>query len=135
MLFLGFAAGPTLAQIAEPPTSADEISKADFFIEGGAPVRKPGTYEVTIVYFFDYQCPACRKYTPDVEKALGEERRVRVIYRDTPIFGPRSDEASRLAIASRYQGRHQAFHRQLMTAELPLDEAAIRAAADKAGVD
>ena len=135
LLFFGFAAGPSLAQIAEPPTSADEISQEDFFVEGDAPVRKPGSYDVTIVYFFDYQCPSCRNYTPDVEKVLREERRVRVIYRDTPIFGPRSDEASRLAIASRYQGRHEAFHHQLMTAKLPLDEAAIRAAADKAGVD
>lgn len=135
LLLLAAATGPALAQIDEPPTSGDEIVQADFFREGAAPVRAPANSDVTIVYFFDYQCPACRKYTPDVERVLGEDRRVKVIYRDTPIFGPRSELASDLAIASRYQGRHQAFHHQLMMAKLPLDDATIRAAADKAGVD
>ncbi len=122
-----------------PPAAAAaqdaEISKADFFEEGRAPVRKPTGYDATIIYFIDYQCPSCRKYTPDVTRALGEDRKVRVIYRDTPIFGERSDVAARLAIASQFQGRHEAFHHALMTGPMPLDETALRAAARKAGVD
>lgn len=83
----------------------------------------------------DYQCPACRKYTPDVARVLSEDRKLRVIYRDTPIFGPRSERAARLAIASQWQGRHSAFHHALMTSKGALDEAALKAAANKAGVD
>lgn len=132
-LFLLIATTPALAQLGDPP--AAEIEREDFFREGIAPVSKPAAYDVTVVYFYDYQCPACRQYTPGVEKALREDRRVRVIYRDVPIFGARSEQAARLAIASRYQGRHDAFHHALMTQKLPLDEPAIRAAADKAGVD
>lgn len=112
-----------------------EISKADFFVEGLAPVRKTGTYDITIVYFMDYQCPACRKYTPDVARVLREDPRVRVIYRDTPILGPRSDGAALAAIASSFQGRHEPFHLALMTTSEPLDESAIKAAARKAGVN
>lgn len=124
-----FDSSPALA------ASEGEITKADFFEPGLAPVRQAGPYDVTIVYFMDYQCPACRKHTPDVAKALGEDRRVRVIYRDTPIFGPRSEQAARAAIASQFQGKHQAMHHALMTSAMPLDEQALRAAADKAGVD
>lgn len=112
-----------------------EISKEDFFVEGSAPVRKSGAYDVTIVYFMDYQCPACRQYTPDVARVLQEDKRLRVIYRDTPLLGPRSEAAARAAIASHFQGRHEAFHHALMTTKGPLDEPAIRAAADKAKVD
>ena len=83
----------------------------------------------------DYQCPACRKYTPDVTRALNDDRKVRVIYRDTPIFGPRSEEAARVAIASGFQGKHEAMHLALMQSPMPLDEQALEAAAKKAGVD
>jgi predicted DsbA family dithiol-disulfide isomerase len=104
-------------------------------VEGLAPVRKSGPYDVSIVYFMDYQCPSCRQYTPDVARVLKEDRRVRVIYRDTPLLGPKSEEAARAAIASHFQGRHEAFHHALMTTKGSLDETAIRAAAQKAGVD
>lgn len=114
---------------------AQEIEKEDFFREGLAPVRKDNGFDLTIVYFMDYQCPACRQYTPDVRRAFAEDKRLRIIYRDTPIFGPRSEAAARAAIASQFQGRHEAFHHALMTQKLPLDETAIQSAAKKAGVD
>lgn len=112
-----------------------EISKKSFFEEGLAPVRKSGLFDVTIVYFMDYQCPACRKYTPDLARVLKEDPRVRIIYRDTPLLGPRSDKAALAAIASSFQGRHEAFHYALMMTKGPLDDNAIKAAARKAGVD
>lgn len=114
---------------------AQAIEKEDFFREDLAPVRKDKGYDLTIIYFMDYQCPACRQYTPDVARAFAEDRRLRIIYRDTPIFGPRSEAAARTAIASQFQGRHAAFHHALMTQKMPLDDAAIQAAAKKAGVD
>ena len=132
-LFIAAATIPAKAQLGEPDPT--EIEKEDFFREGLAPVRKNAGYDVTIVYFMDYQCPACRRYTPDVAKAFGEDRKLRVIYRDTPIFGPRSEAAARAAIASQFQDKHEAFHHALMTTKLPLDEAALQVAAKKAGVD
>ncbi len=126
-------AGSVSAQddFAVPPPP----QKEDFFKPGLAPVSaRPGA-DVTIVYFMDYQCPACRKYTPDVSAVFAADRKLKVIYRDTPIFGPRSVEAAKYAIASQFQGKHDAFHRALMAQPLPLDEAAIKAAAARAGVD
>lgn len=130
LLILTLTAAPSAGGASD-----HEISKGDYFVEGLAPVRKSGPYDLTIVYFMDYQCPACRQYTPDVARVLREDRRIRVIYRDTPLLGPRSDEAARAAIASSFQGRHGPFHHALMTTKGPLDESAIKAAARKAGVN
>ncbi|HET7708613.1 MAG TPA: DsbA family protein [Sphingomicrobium sp.] len=127
--------GGGAAQQPDQGTPIAEISKADFFEPGFAPVRGAKSSDLTIVYFFDYQCPACRKYHADVSRALAEDRRVRVIYRDTPIFGPNSEAAANAAIAAQFQGRHEAMHDALMSTPGPLDAAALRAAARKAGID
>lgn len=111
------------------------IEKEDFFRAGIAPVRAPAGYDLTIVYFMDYQCPSCRRYTPDVARVLAEDKRIRVIYRDTPIISDLSTVAARAAIAASFQGRHDAFHHALMMTKGRLTEAAIRAAADRANVD
>jgi protein-disulfide isomerase len=118
------------SDFAVPPAP----SKADFFKPGLAPVRRSPRYNLTIVYFFDYQCPACRKYTPQVSSVFDQDPRLRIIYRDTPIFGPNSTVAARLAIASQFQGRHEAFHRALMIERPPLIEPALRHAAAVARV-
>ena len=127
------ATSPSVAQqdfaVPAPPR------QADFFIPGLAPVRLSPRYDLTIVYFFDYQCPACRKYTPQVSSVFDQDRRLRIIYRDTPIFGPNSIVAAKLAIASQFQGRHEAFHRALMAERPPLTEPALRHAAAVAKVD
>lgn len=121
--------------IAQPTAATDSITKADFFRPGIAPVRAPAGYDLTIVYFVDYQCPSCRQYTPDVARVLAEDRKVRVIYRDTPIISDMSTTAARAAIAASFQGRHAAFHHALMMSKGQLSDAAIRAAADQAKVD
>lgn len=120
---------------AQTEEAGSEIEKESYFRPGIAPVSAPPNYDVTIVYFMDYQCPACRQYTPDVARVLAEDRKVRIIYRDTPIISDLSTVAARAAIASAFQGRHAAFHHALMTSTGRLSEAAIRAAADKAKVD
>jgi protein-disulfide isomerase len=58
-----------------------------------------------------------------------------VIFRDWPIFGDASVEAALAAVASNYQGKYLPFHDALMETPLPLNEAKIKAAARKAGVD
>ncbi|MGN6155159.1 MAG: DsbA family protein [Sphingomicrobium sp.] len=127
---------PLAASVALPAVaSAAEISKADFFKPGIAPTRVKGAYDVTVVYFVDYQCPVCKAHTDEYAKVFREEPKVRVIYRDTPIFGAQSEAAARLAIASQFQGKHEAFHLALMHTKGRLTDAAIRQAATKAGVN
>lgn len=124
------------AQVREDEMAVGpNIEKEDFFRPGIAPVRAPAGYDLTIVYFMDYQCPTCRRYTPDVARVLAEDQRIRVIYRDTPIISDLSTVAARAAIASSFQGRHEAFHHALMMTKGQLTEDGIRAAATSAKVD
>ncbi|MEA3389826.1 DsbA family protein [Sphingobium sp. CCH11-B1] len=100
-----------------------------------APTVAPQGYDVTIVFFTDYQCPYCRKVHPVLEQLLSEDNKVKLVYRDWPIFGAPSVEAARAAIASKYQGKHAAFNDALMRSQGRLSSESIRAAANQAGVD
>lgn len=100
-----------------------------------APKRADPGYDVTIVEFLDYNCPYCRRMEPALNTLLASDRKVRIVYRDWPIFGPASREAARAAIASQWQNRHAAFHAALMTSPARLDTAGVLAAAARAKVD
>lgn len=100
-----------------------------------APTVAPKGYDVTIVMFSDYQCPFCRKVHPVIETLMREDPKVKLVYRDWPIFGAGSVEAARAAIASTYQGKHAEFNDALMTMPGKVTSGSIRAAADKAGID
>ena len=100
-----------------------------------APIAGARNADVTVVVFSDYQCPYCRKLHPQLQALLASDPKVRVLYRDWPIFGPMSREAARAAIASRWQGKHAPFNDALMRSTGQLSSASIRAAAARAGVD
>lgn len=91
--------------------------------------------DVTIVEFFDYQCPYCRKLHPDLVRLIAEDGKIRLVLKDWPILTEPSRVAARLALAARYQGRHAETHAALMELTGRLDEDKIRAAAVKAGLD
>lgn len=99
-----------------------------------APRVEPKGYDVTIIEYMDYQCPYCRASHGPLKQLLAADRKVRIIYRDWPIFGPASERAARVAIASQWQDKHSAFHDALMTTTQPLNEAKIRAAATSSGI-
>lgn len=118
--------------MAEP--SVEEARRA-FLEDPLAPMVKPASYDVTIVEYTDYQCPFCRKAHDALLKLAATDKKVRIIYRDWPIFGSQSQRAARLAIASQWQGKHAGFHDALMKSPRPLTEQSIKDAARKAGVN
>ena len=122
-------AGPSGAQTNAPLTR--EAVTSDVL----APTRAPQGQNITMVVFQDYQCPVCRRVHPDIERLLASDKRIRVVYRDWPIFGGASVEAAKAAIASNYQGKHAAFNDALMRMQDRLSSETIRAAANRAGVD
>ncbi|WP_256752842.1 DsbA family protein [Mesorhizobium sp. Mes31] len=92
--------------------------------------------DVTIAEFMDYNCPYCRKSHPALKQLLATDRRVRVLYKEWPIFGPVSEYAAEQALASRWQGKYEVAHDALMTAPrryTSTDE--VRAALKAAGLD
>ena len=70
--------------------------------------------DVTVIEFFDYNCPYCRKAGQTVQELLASDANVRVIYREWPILGEDSVFASLAALAARAAGKYEAFHGALM---------------------
>lgn len=131
-------AGPAASATAleQPAEQASIDQQRRWFTEDDvAPMVKPATYDVTIVEYMDYQCPYCRASHGPLKQLLAKDKKVRVIFRDWPIFGPASEAAALTAIASKYQGKYLAMHDALMDTPLPLNKDKIRAAAKVAGVD
>lgn len=71
----------------------------------------------------------------DLRSLVAADAHVRIVYRDLPILGDRSVRAARLAIASGVIGSHAQFDDELMRHGGPLDEASLRSAAARAGID
>ena len=91
--------------------------------------------KVTVVEFFDYQCPHCKAMTPIMDGIVLANKNVRVIYKEMPIFGPESEFASRAALAANKQGKYLAFHRALMKTEGRLSNQQVLDIAKSVGLD
>lgn len=90
--------------------------------------------DVTVIEFTDYNCGYCRASVADVQKLIGSDRNVRIVYREVPILSPTSRDAALWALAAAKQGKHKAFHDAMFSGARP-DKQSIRAAAAKAGMD
>ena len=100
-----------------------------------APVGGNPNGDITVVEFFDYQCGYCKSVQPDLTRLLADDGRVRIIYKEFPILGPASLTASKAALASRAQGKYEAFHAALMEHRGQLDDAVINRLAQSVGLD
>lgn len=123
--------GPREPQASQQP----ELTREMFLEDEVAPRVQPAAFDTTIVMYTDYQCPYCRQAHVALQQLVAEDKKVRILYRDWPIFGRASEQAARLAIASKWQSRHTEFHDALMRTPGKLSDETIRAAAKKAGVD
>jgi len=90
--------------------------------------------DVTIVEFFDYNCPYCKRVAPSVKEIMEEDGNIRVVYREWPVLGEGSVFAARAALASRNQGKYEEMHWALM--DLGRSDAnSVLATAKKLGLD
>jgi len=77
-----------------------------------AGARQP---DVTIVEYFDYNCPYCKTLVPVLQALLAQDPKVAVIYKDWPILGAVSTYAAASALAARWQGKYLAAHDALIS--------------------
>ena len=88
-----------------------------------------GDANLTVVMFTDYQCPACRAADPALQAAVARDGNVRVVYKDWPIFGERSERAANVALAAHRQGIYPVLHHRLMSSR-SFDNGALRDAVE-----
>jgi protein-disulfide isomerase len=70
--------------------------------------------DLTIVDFFDYNCPYCKLAAKSLEKIVKTDGNIRLVYRDWPILAETSIIGARLALAAKYQGQYLPVHHALM---------------------
>jgi protein-disulfide isomerase len=109
---------------------ADEV-----FRDVASPVGGNPQGDVTLVEFFDYNCPYCRQVAPAVSEAAAADGQLRIVYKEFPILGPNSVFAAKAALAAHRQERYVAFHQALMQVRGTVNEDAVLAAAAKVGLD
>jgi protein-disulfide isomerase len=113
-------------------------NRSELFGEASDPVIGNPLGDVTLVEFFDNECPYCKKLSPAIEKLVSEDSGVRVVLKEFPILGPGSEISARYALAAIDQGKYAQFHSALMedkTPEHQLAEPHILEIAAKAGLD
>ena len=131
MLGLGFAPGAALAQ------SDDELVLTEALVlrDPDIPVAGNAAGDISIVEYFDYQCPYCRKIDPELRQVVQDDGKVRLVLKDWPILGPVSVVASRMALASKYQDKYLAAHEAMIGVNSKLTEPRIRELLGGAGID
>ena len=100
-----------------------------------APVLGNPEGDVTVVEFFDYNCPYCRRAKPEIEALLAADPNVRLVYREWPILGEGSVFAARAALAAREQGLYEDFHWAMMGMNGRAEESAVLRIAEEIGLD
>lgn len=100
-----------------------------------APVLGNVDGDVTIVEFFDYNCPYCKRVKPEIQALMAADPDIRLVYREWPILGEGSVFAARAALAARNQGKYEEFHWAMMGLQGRAEEASILNAAVEIGLD
>ena len=109
---------------------ADEI-----FRDPDSPVGGNAQGDVTLVEFFDYNCPYCRRMAPVLIDAESADPKLRIVFKEFPILGPNSEFAARAALAAQRQNRYVAFHHALMGVKGTVNEDSVLTAAADVGLD
>jgi protein-disulfide isomerase len=85
-------------------------------------LAKPGTPpvgarnpDVTIVEYFDYNCPYCKQLVPAFQSLLAQDPKIAIVYKDWPILGPVSQFAAASALAAGWQGKYLVAHDALIS--------------------
>jgi len=99
------------------------------------PVAGNADGDLTIVEWFDYNCPYCRKIEPELRQVVQDDGKVRLVLKDWPILGELSKIAARMALASKYQDKFLAAHEAMIGVNSKLTEPRLRELLSGAGID
>ena len=130
MLGMDFGTGPALAQGDEKV-----LTEALVLRDPDIPVTGNPDGDITIVEYFDYNCPYCRKVAPELRQVVHDDGKVRLVLKDWPVLGEVSTVAARMVLASKYQDKYFQAHDALIGVASKLTVSRIRELLAGAGVD
>ena len=129
LLGLDIAPGPASAQNDKVLTEALVLRDPEIPVVGNP------DGDVTIVEYFDYNCPYCRKIAPELRQVVQDDGKVRLVHKDWPILGEVSVIAARMALASKYQDKYIQAHDALIGVSSKLTAPRVRELLAGAGID
>jgi protein-disulfide isomerase len=127
LVFSGALAATT--SVISPEQQASVLKDPGIAVLGA---ENPG---VTVVEYFDYNCPYCRKLAPSIHALVDNNHKVAVVFKEWPIFGGISVYAARSALASQWQGKYLTAHDALISAPRLSQEAEVDEVLKKAGIN
>lgn len=107
----------------------------DLFKRADSPAAGKADGDITVVEFFDYNCGFCKRGLDDIVKLIDGDKNVRVVFKELPILSKASEEAARVALAAKLQGKYWDVHRALLAHRGQADKASALDIAEKLGLD
>ena len=124
------------ATIAQNSPLVAQVGFNDLLRDPVTPFLGAENADITIIGFMDYNCPYCKKMIPELEGLMRDDPKVRILYKEWPIFGALSDSIARIALAAGYQGKYHAIHTAFMATPGRIQsEEEARRLAQAAGID
>ena len=113
----------TIGGIATLATAAlsqelQEISRAGekaILAKPGLQITGARNPDLTIVEYFDYNCPFCKQVVPTFKQLLAEDKKLAIVYKDWPVLGESSVYAARCALAAGWQDKYLIAHDALLS--------------------
>jgi protein-disulfide isomerase len=87
---------------------ADAIFRSSLSFVAGNPKG-----DVSVVAFYDANCPYCRQGAPALAKLIAADGRVRLVLKDLPVLGPDSEAVARVQLAAMAQGKYFELYQRL----------------------
>ncbi|MDE3016252.1 MAG: thioredoxin domain-containing protein [Pseudomonadota bacterium] len=119
--------------------AALEKHKSELFDDAASPsVGNAKTADVTMIEFFDYHCGYCKQVFPAIAKLAGEDKKLRIVFREFPILSEDSVMAARAALAVNHiaPGKYFQFYSALMKSNgEKFDEKMLMDTARKLGIN
>ena len=112
-----------------------EPNEASVLRDPDSPVFGNPNGDISIVEWFDFNCPYCRKIEPEMRQVIQDDGKIRLVLKDWPILGPVSVVAARMALACKYQNKYDKAHDAMIGVSSKLTEPRIYELLAGAGVD
>jgi protein-disulfide isomerase len=109
--------------------------REDLLRDADSPVGGNPEGDVSLVEFFDYNCPYCRQMVSTIAEAEMADPLLRVVYKEWPVLGSDSVVAAKAALAAARQDKFLVFHRALYQLRGSVDESKVFRAAASVRLD
>lgn len=130
------AAGAATIAISGGESFAQRVPTVnDVLYDKEIPVLGNPKGDVTIVEYFDYQCPYCKKGHAELMRVVEKDGNVRLVLKDWIIFGDNSAYPARLVLAAEKSGDYVKAMEAMMLTPGRLTKDQTDAALKKAGLD